>query len=261
MTFSFLGRVRKENHLITHSGLNAKAAHNTTVTTHSDSTGLIFSLTTRTSVAAQSPVPFKSYWSHIISTKANTSCVHYRCHYTVWQHSGKFDISVHPLTYLSFPEVFYNLNQITSLLSLHSPKGFPSHWVKAKVTVSCNALYDLALNYHWSLISHTLHPNYCFVTICVSLSSSSNLRYSPTLRRSTCFPVAKEILISHISLLLLLNSNLCSIVTFLERPSQASVYKIASSSPSGTIFPSLFYFSSQHIINSDICTCFVFCVL
>lgn len=92
------------------------------------------------------------------------------------------------------------------------------------------------------------------VTISPISGPKSNLKYSPTLRHSTCFPVAKEILISHNSLLL--NSNLCSIVTFLE-----SNYKIASSSPSGTIFPSLLYFSSQHIINSDMCACFVFCFL
>lgn len=60
--FLFLGRVRKENHLITHSGLNAKAAYNTTVTTCSESTGLIFSLTTRTLGAAQSFI--LSHWFH-----------------------------------------------------------------------------------------------------------------------------------------------------------------------------------------------------
>lgn len=58
----FLGRVRKENHLITHSGLNAEAAYNKTVTTCSESTGLIFSLTTRTLGAAQSFI--LSHWFH-----------------------------------------------------------------------------------------------------------------------------------------------------------------------------------------------------
>ena len=220
--------------------MHARAAYNTTITTRSNSAGLNFSPRTRTFVAApifhsSSLVPSKSYWPHIISTKATTLIVHCICLYTLWQHSGKYDVSVHPLAYLSFCEVFYNLSQITSLLSLQSPQG--SHHTKLKpksLQYLAMPSMTMAPNYLWGLISHNFNSHYCFIITYASLLFLQPQVQSHLKTQYLLFPLPRKLLsqISVCSYLIqisaqlspyyrglpslpCINSNLCSLWNYL----------------------------------------------
>lgn len=95
----------------------------------------IISPRTRTLVTAPTFYSFllvysNSYWPHVISTEAIAFFVYCRCFHSLWQLSSKFRVSIQPLPiYLSSPDIFHNLNQITSLFCLQYAKA--SHFTKS----------------------------------------------------------------------------------------------------------------------------------